>query len=300
MKEPNSFEKLSEILIKIPYVKTVFHSKYPDNHILYSPQIICPHIIANNLDAELLKLQKKNVIDNYTLQIIREKKLFAAISNYPFEPKKKTFQDLIDGKHNHNLRKYVFSHSKKEFSMEIEDDIPFDYNLLYFLSILRNRFLLRSRYGVIISELPKLYEKNNISNVDVVKQTDFINQIEIRARKRGLLSYSFFIRSLSRRGSEVLVTEIMNIDDYPQELYEKIIEKLQVFSFLGQIKLYDRIILLMPGVSHQHYIKEIIQNEMKKAEINAMYYTIKLANSKLIPLHELFDFDEQKWKIVGI
>ena len=76
---------------------------YPENQIIYTPHLYCPHIIANNLDAKLLDLQNKKIIDNYTLQIAREKKHYASISNYPFEPKKKTFQDLIDGKHNEIL-----------------------------------------------------------------------------------------------------------------------------------------------------------------------------------------------------
>lgn len=300
MKDSNSFDKVSQMIIKIPYIRSVFHSKYPEKQTIYSPHLFCPHIIANNLDAKLLELQNKNIIDNYTLQIVREKKHHAAISNYPFDPKKKTFQDLIDGKHNKILRKYVFMHSKKEFSMEIEDEIPFDYNLLYFLSILRNKYLLRSRYGVVISELPKLYELNDISNVDVIKQTDFLNQIEIRARKRGLLTYCFFIRSLTRRGSDILVTELQDIDEYPKNLLEEVIEKLRVFSFLGQITLHDRIIFTIPGVSHQHYIKEIIENELNKANMKAIFYTIGIANSKVLKMHELYDFDEEKWKIVGI
>ena len=300
MKDSSSFDKISQMIIKIPYIRSVYHSKYPEKQIIYSPHLFCPHIIANNLDAKLLELQNKNIIDNYTLQIVREKKHHATISNYPFDPKKKTFQDLIDGKHNDILRKYVFMHSKKEFSMEIEDEIPFDYNLLYFLSILRNKYLLRSRYGVVISELSKLYELNDISNVDVIKQTDFLNQIEIRARKRGLLTYCFFIRSLTRRGSDILVTELQNIDEYPKKLLEEVIEKLRVFSFLGQITLHDRIIFTMPGVSHQHYIKEIIENELSKANMKAIFYTIGVANSKVIDMHELYDFEEEKWKIVGI
>ncbi|MHA1505255.1 MAG: hypothetical protein ACTSPT_08705, partial [Candidatus Heimdallarchaeota archaeon] len=69
-------------------------------------------------------------------------------------------------------------------SMEFDDDdIPFDYNLLYFLSILKNKYLLKSRYGVIVSELPRFYELNDIAISDVVSQTDFINQIEIRFHK---------------------------------------------------------------------------------------------------------------------
>jgi len=300
MKDTNSFDKVNQILKNIPYVKNLYHGKYPENQILYSPQIFCPHVIANNLDAKLLELQKKDIIEDFTLQIVREKKHFAAISNYPFNPNKKTFQNLIEGKHNQILRKYVFSHSKKEFSMEIGDDVPFDYNLLFFLSILRNKYLLRSRYGVAIAELQKLFELNDISNVDVIKQTDFINQIEIRARKRGLLTYCLFIRSLTRKGSDILVTEIKDIDDYPKKLLDEVIEKLRVFSFLGQITLHDRIVHTMPGVSHQHYIKEIIQNELNKVNIKAEYYTIGIAQSRLISMHDLYDFDEQKWKIVGI
>ncbi|MBK5114885.1 MAG: hypothetical protein JJE41_14770 [Candidatus Heimdallarchaeota archaeon] len=300
VKESSSFEKINQMIVNIPYVKAVYHSINTEDQIIYSPLFFCPHLIANNLDAKLIKLQKENIIESYTLQIVQDRKLYATITNYPFKPNKKTFQDLIDGKHNQILHKYTFSHSKKDFTLEIEDDVPFDYNLLYFFTILQNKYLLRSRYGVVISELQKLFEINNIDNVDVIKQTDFLNQIEIRARKRGFLSYSFFIRTLTRRGSEVFVMEIIDIDDYTPKIVDKIIDKLCVFSLIGQITLNDRIILVLPGVTHRHYISEIIQNEFNEAKIKTIFYTIRLANNKLIRMHELYDFDEQKWKIVGI
>ncbi|MHA1531753.1 MAG: hypothetical protein ACTSR6_07120, partial [Candidatus Heimdallarchaeota archaeon] len=88
-------------------------------------------------------------------------------------------------------------------------------------------------------------------------------------------------------------------DEYPKKLLEEVIEKLRVFSFLGQITLHDRIVFTIPGVSHQHYIKEIIENELNKANMKAIFYTIGIANSKVLEMHELYDFEEQKWKIIG-
>ncbi len=296
IKDSKSFDKINQIITEIPYIKTLFHGKYSDEQIIYTPTLICPHIVANGLDARLTDFKNKKLIEDYTLQITREKKHFATITSYPLKPDKKTFQQLIDGKYEPYLRNYLFTHSKKEFSMVIEDDVPIDYNLLFFLAILRMKYMLRSRVGVWVNELPKLYQLNDISSADVAKQTDFLNQIEIRARKRGFLAYCFFIRSLTRRGSDILVTEIQDIDDYPEKFIKETIEKLRIFSFLGQITLYDRIILTMPGVSYHHYIKDIMATTLDQVGIKSTFYTIGLQQSKFIPFHDLFDFDEQKWK----
>ncbi|MHA1211244.1 MAG: hypothetical protein ACTSSH_02170 [Candidatus Heimdallarchaeota archaeon] len=80
-------------------------------------------------------------------------------------------------------------------------------------------------------------------------------------------------------------------------MIEETVEKLRVFSFLGQITLHDRIVFTIPGVSHQHFIKNIIENELRKSEIKSSFYTLGLAKSKFIPFHDLYDYDEQKWLI---
>ncbi|NHK31843.1 MAG: response regulator transcription factor [Asgard group archaeon] len=295
-KEAN-FDKIYKIISEIPYVKTLFQGKYSEKGIIYTPTLICPHIVANNLEAKLIDLQNKKQIEEFTLQEVRGKKHFATITNHPFKLDEKALRELINGQQDELLQNHLFTHSKKEFSAEIEDDVPIDYNLLFFLSILKCRYLLRSRYGLPTNKLPELFERNNISNVDVSKQTDFLNQIEIRARKRGFLTYCFFMRSLTRKGTDVLIIEMKNIDNYSDVILNKTIEKMRKFSFLAQISLFDRYIFTIPGVSHQHYIKDILEEIITAVGIEADFYTVGLSRSRYILFHELYDYEEQKWKM---
>ncbi|MBN1331187.1 MAG: hypothetical protein JXA54_17075 [Candidatus Heimdallarchaeota archaeon] len=293
--DEKAFDTVYNMVEKIPYLKALFREKYLKQPIIYTPTLICPHIIANTLDSKLVEFQNKGLVEEFTLQIIREKKHFASIIDKQFVPNRKIFQKLIDGDSNIPLRKYIFAQSKKEFSMQIDDDSPIDYNLLYFLSILNNKHFLRSRYGVWINEWVKLYQMNDISTVDVDTQTDFANQLEIRARKRGFLSYCFYMRSLSRQGRDISIIEIPNFDQYPEQLITETIDKIRIFSFLGQMNLYDRIILTIPGVSHLHYIMELLDKTFLTANIRALFYTVANVKSQFVPLHDLYDFDGNRW-----
>jgi hypothetical protein len=53
----------------------------------------------------------------------------------------------------------------------------------------------------------------------------------------------------------------------------------------------------LPGISHEHPVKNMIYETLKKEGIEPIFYTINLAKSRFVPLHDLFNYDEQKWKI---
>ena len=76
-------------------------------------------------------------------------------------------------------------------------------------------------------------------------------------------------------------------------------------QILGTISIPEQaesVVIISHGFSSSKESKLYVelQNELNKANIKAEYYTIGIAQSRLISMHELYDFDEQKWKIVGI
>ncbi|NHJ49388.1 MAG: hypothetical protein FK733_16480 [Asgard group archaeon] len=78
---------------------------------------------------------------------------------------------------------------------------------------------------------------------------------------------------------------------------QELIDRLRVFGFLGQFQLHDRTIINLPGISHNHPVKDIIKDVLEEEGIEANFYTINLLKSQFVPLHDLFDFDEQKWQM---
>ncbi|MHA1187604.1 MAG: hypothetical protein ACTSSK_12175 [Candidatus Heimdallarchaeota archaeon] len=297
IKDQSKFDQIYELLWKIPYLKGIYTGEQDNHEMLYAPSLICPHIVSEQLNERLRKLETQGVID-YTLQLVRERLILGAITSDYFTPSINTFKELLnDNTSKTNIKQYTFSHEKRDSSMEFDDDdIPFDYNLLYFLSILKNKYLLKSRYGVIVSELPKFYELNDIAISDVVSQTDFINQIEIRARRRNLLSYALYMRSHRPLVSNVLIFEISTLDNFTDEQYEQIRKRLHTFAFLGTFALSDRIIFTIPGISHEHPIKDAIEEIITNEKLKSTFYTVKFSKARFVPLHDLYDFDTQKWK----
>ena len=70
-----------------------------------------------------------------------------------------------------------------------------------------------------------------------------------------------------KRGSDILIAEIDNIDNYSPELLNKILTQIRIFSLVGQITLNDRYILTFPGITPNHFLKELIQQVFDDNEI---------------------------------
>ena len=297
VKEKKNSEKLLQMLLNIPYLKSLFLGSDSESEILYSPTLVCPHIISDQLNERLSKMKNSGIIIDYFLQIVRERIRRFTIMNYPFDSTNTTFKKLIK-QNDLPIRKYIFYHYKRSSKLPtVEKPLNLDHNLLNFLSVINTKLLLKSRYGVSINEFKKFYLRNNILQTDVKAQTDLLYQNESRAKKRGLISFSLYMRNLMKRSTDVLIFEIPTTNGISDKEFSAIIKKLQVFSLLGQNTLYDRHIFNLPGVAHTHPIKKVIQNFLENEGLTPTFYTIKFHKSNFVPLHDLYDFEDQKWKI---
>jgi len=292
-------EKLLQMLLSIPYLKSLFLGFDSESDILYSPTLVCPHIVSDQLNERLSKMKNSGIIKDYFLQLVRERIRRFTIMNYPYNPTNTTFKKLIK-QNDSSLRKYIFYHYKRSSKLLTkEKPLNLDYNLLSFLSVINTKLLLKSRYGVSINEFKNFYLRNNILQTDVKAQTDLLYQNELRAKKRGLISFSLYMRNLMKRITDVLIFEIPTSNGISDKEFSTIIKKLQVFSLLGQNTLYDRHIFNLPGVAHTHPIKKVIQDFFEKEGLMPTFYTIKFYKTNFVPLHNLYDFEDQKWKITS-
>ncbi len=288
---------LMQLLLNIPYLKSLFLGTDSKSDILYSPTLVCPHIISDQLNARLSKMRNSGVIKEYFLQLVRERSRSFAITNYPFDSSIKTFKKLIT-QNDPLLRQHIFYHYKRSSSLPYEEKpLSLDYNLLNYLSIIKTKLLLKSRYGVSINEFKKFYLQNNIPLTDIKAQTDLLYQNELRAKKRNLFSFSLYLRNLMKRSPNVLIFEIPATNGVSDKEFKAIIKNLQVFSLLGQNTLYDRHLFNLPGVAHTHPIKDVIQEYLEKEGLTPIFYTIKFHKSNFVPLQDLYDYENQKWNI---
>jgi len=295
-----NFESVYNLISQIPYNKSIYIGETETNKILYCPSLISPHLVSEQLNVKLTKLLNKKQIIDFNLQQIRERFQYGTITHERINPTLEYFQNLLLNDSNmKNLIPLTIAHEKLEnFSLEFDDDDQtVDYNLLYFLSILRNKYLLKQGYNVFVNELPNLYKINNIEINDNLAGSVLLNQLEIRALKKGLLTYVFFIRSFAPLAPDVLIFEIPTLNKRYGKTLPETIHHLQKFSFLAQISIADREIYIIPGLNHNHPIANLIQQVLDKNGLESTFYTIRMKESRFIPLHDLYDYDKQKWKV---
>jgi hypothetical protein len=297
IKNEEIFDMIYNLVWKIPYNKSLYIGEYDNKKIIYCPSFICPHLVAEQLNSKLTKLLDNGELYEYNLQIIRERFHYGAITTKQIAPTLDYFRKSLENKkYEKSLHPYIFAHEKEDFSMEFDDrDRLLDYNLLYFLSILRGKYLLKHGINTITAELPKLYKLNNIPIHDTYAKSIFLAKIELRAKKRGILSYAFFMRSYAPRARDVLIIELPIIDIQNSTSISDTVKRVQKFSFLGQIVISDRIIFTIPGINHKHPISDIIKNVITKQKLDSTFYTISLNERRVVALHDLYDYDSQKW-----
>ena len=216
VKNETQFDTIYDLIWKIPYNKSIYLGEYNDYKIIYCPSLTCPHLVTEQLNSKLTKLLNSRDILEYNLQLIRERYHYGSITTKQIYPSIDYFHNsLLNNKLNTSLHPYTFAHEIEDFSMEFDDkDKILDFNLLYFLSILRGKYLLKQGYMVNTSELPKLYEINEIPIHDTYAQSIFLAKIELRAKKRGIIDYAFFMRSYAPRNPDVLITRPSYIKCY--------------------------------------------------------------------------------------
>ncbi|MBN1330765.1 MAG: hypothetical protein JXA54_14935 [Candidatus Heimdallarchaeota archaeon] len=295
-----NFNDIYNTISKIPYNKSVYVGESDTYKIIYCPSLICPHLVSEQLNAKLTKLMNKNEIVDFNIQQIRERFHFGTITHNPINPTIDYFQKILQNeKEIKELIPMTIAQERIEnFSLEFDDeDKTVDYNLLYFLSILRSKYLLKQGYNVFVAELPHLYKINNIDVNDNLAGSVLLNRLEIRALKKGLLTYVFFIRSFAPRAPNVLIFEIPTLNKNYGKTLKDTIYQLQKFSFLAQITIADREIYIIPGLNHTHPISNLIKQVLDKNGLESLFYTIRLNESRFIPLHDLYDYNNQKWLV---
>lgn len=291
-----NFDSLGNFLLKNPYLKILYHGSNEDSKFYYSPRFYCPHFVAEQLTNTLIGYQDKNLIKNFSLQLIKKITHYNTFINSPLNPSITNFQKLLNGEIN-QAKKFSISYFSLNNTIDFsEDKTSLDRTLLYFLSLVKSRYLTKGKIAVELQQIDNFYKENDIPFIDDYSRTDFLNQQEIRSRRRGLLDYYFYIRNFTPRGSDILIIELSKDNSLDESSLETLIEKLRVFSFMGRLDLTNHVILTLPGISHIHPISSLIQDTIDQFAIDSHLFTINLLASRYSPFQDLFDYEEQKWK----
>ncbi|NHK32307.1 MAG: hypothetical protein FK730_13210 [Asgard group archaeon] len=295
----NDQTKVLERLKQIPYVKIVYSSKEENESLaIFSDSVCCPSSFEDFLNKQFNSWQQDNLVKDYILQhrnafishnTLSSKKIVLNIANYMKLTEK--LDEYVFRYKNIHTEKYLPSNQKDKLA------IPIDYNLLFFKSVYRFRGVIKSSYVVFLDKFYELCEKNNIKRDDHDSTIDFLNQLEIRSRRRELYDYSLIFSPV--HGLEnILIIEIPFSSNKELRKLSNLIDKYFIFSFTTQHNLDDRVILMVRGgFTYKHPIFDYLKESLEQNGFALKYYNVKWNYSNPISFHNLFDYENNQWSV---
>ena len=281
-------------LKKIKYLSSLLEDNSTAECIFYS-NIYCPHIVHNQFQELFEKLFKKNIIKDYFFQMVKQRTNKWSIIDVHITSNEDSYESLFEHPELFKLHTFEVFTEKYELSeMPKTKQAFFDATVLSFLSLLRGRHLSKGSYGVYVTELYDLCNKNEVDITNSVKVTGFINQLDIRCRRLKILDYYLMVwKKPPYSGS--LFFELL-IDPENQELIDYL-SQLEVFGTITKLTFYDRIVLFFIGISYDHPFRSFVEKKLKEKEITYLVYAPQAVDDfKRCPNYQqLYDFKENKW-----
>ncbi|MHA1435900.1 MAG: hypothetical protein ACTSO7_18840, partial [Candidatus Heimdallarchaeota archaeon] len=296
--EKEFLEKITDYLIEIPYIKTIYIGNSPESNVIYSPNFEGPHFLSEQIYKQLESFQKKGIITNFYMELVKERTLCNTFTTRFQTPTIKYLQSLFR-KRDQNLRKCSFYQSKFDYSIESlsNKQISLDYQLLYYLSFINAITLKKSTTHVKWNEYKEFLEYSNIAEHETQRMNKLLNHLKTKAIRKNLLSFHFYLRPIGRIKQNVTIIEFpFKNHIIPREFYN-VLDRIRIFSLTGNIRTNDRFVLTIPGISQNHPICKEIDQLLEKSKIEAETYTVAPERRQSVPYHKLFDFEKGKWKL---
>jgi hypothetical protein len=261
--------------------------------------LYCPHVVQANLDENFTKLQKKGIICNYIFYQLRKQKRYCTITQKEFKATAENYKKLITNPPDFTYETLLILDEETDITKipKRKRKLAIDDNLLTYFSIYGARNLRRVDYMFFpLEELFGLCERNDINPEDSRKLNDFVNQVELRLFRLGLIDYFLNIENIGTY-SNVLYFELTINPNDPK--VSALVDKFKIFSALVCFEFIDKVIIGFPNISLNHPAKEIVEEEFKKLDIEYLIYWIRTVKGfkRYIPLNNLYDYEKESWTI---
>ncbi len=233
--------------------------------------IECSHLIHQQLEFQFEKLAKKKVIIDHFFSMIRRKRISSAfVIDEELEHNKETYNQLLNNPDNFPIQKLIFLDEKYDFTPPARKrKLTIDENVLYYLSILKGRHLGKAHY--LFSPIPvilELCEKNNINTEDNAAFMYFVNQLDIRCRRLGLLDY--YLSYNNNFYSSGLYLELFL--DPNSEKVSRLLEKLENFVGLIVLEFHERLMIIFPKNESDKVLMDSLKELMSKEDFQYKMY----------------------------
>ncbi|NHJ49928.1 MAG: hypothetical protein FK733_19205 [Asgard group archaeon] len=254
-----------------------------------------PQVVYRHLSEYLEKLQKDDLIEDYYIGQIRRRRITWTISTEELEPTKETYQILIDNPEKYNCytitaldTKYDITKHKKIKKEHFNEDV-----LLFLSTILLHNLGHTNYFCKPIELIYELCDKKGIDKANSLEVLDFINQMDIRCKRLGLMDYYLFFRELDTF-KKALYFELKG---KPDEI-NSVVEKLEVTGEMRSLSFLDRMIIYFPEVKYGSVFHGIVEELLRNNNISFHAYQINYHRGLRMPKFnylEAYDHKTDQW-----
>ncbi|NPD90583.1 MAG: hypothetical protein HGN29_17870 [Asgard group archaeon] len=285
-------EEISKLLENIPYIYQLSEGENSEHIYLYTV-FHCPHSTADNLSYSLEKKQNEKIINSFEIKPIQRRVYRTAFVHPKIKPTLNNYEKMISGRS--PLQKFEVWDNSVFDSKAIELDNSNE-NLLGFMSILLNKSITTKGYfGVWLDKLEDFLLGNNINPKDTLEGTSFFNELQKKAIEKQLLDFRLTISPSRMRSVERLIIRVKCKPD--SDTTFRLIEELSIFGWMVILYSYDEIFLLINGLNFKDKLTELLATILEEKDLDFEFLSIKDKLIRHIPLNELFDYKNKRWKL---
>lgn len=285
-------EDIGKEIEQIPYFFVLYEGQNSDFNYLYSV-LHLPHSIADNLTVSLEKKRKDKLINSFDIKPINRRVFKTALVHPQIKPTLSNYKKMLENKI--PIQKFVAWDSNEFDSKTIELDISDD-SLLGFMSILMNKSITAKGYfGVWLDNLDEFLRRNNINPKDTLEGTSFFNKLQKTAIEKQLLDFRISISPSIMHSNELLFFKIACKPD--SDTTYRLVEDLSIFGWQVILYSYSEIFLVINGLNYKDKLTELIIKFLEEKNLDFEYLSFKNKFSRYIPLNELYDYQNKRWKL---
>ena len=236
-----------------------------DGYIILA-NIECSFLIHQKLNWHLEKLVNEGKIESFFFSMVRRRRNTSSfIIDHKLEYTEETYKQLLTNPTKYPCCKLVLLDERFDVSnSKTNRKTTIDENILLYFTILSGRHLGKAHYLFRpLQYILELCEKNNINTEDNSAFMYFVNQLDIRCHRLGLLEYYLNINNNFYNSG--IYVELLN--ELNKRKLEKLIEKLEIFAGLWNFEFLDRTILFFPKNSSDRIFHEILIEFLNENDI---------------------------------
>jgi len=293
--DKSSKDELLKIFHKNHYIFNLYESTSKNNQLIYA-SFQSPLIIQNQLEELFDRYMKKNKITDYFFQSPKRRTIFGTIITDKITPTKNMYTQLIVEPETFPIKTFTFLDEIIEIDYTKKTKkVFFAEEVLGFLASLNARFLPQGMYDFRIVEFVELCKKFNVDINQTKDVMSYINKMEHRCLRLGLLDYKLILWVKSNHAKSLNFELFVNPED---SRVDTLINNLKSFATLSKTEFKDRVVLTFQGISYDKHLVDFIKSQISSYNIEFIFneFTRNIDFQRCLCLNKLYDYDNFRWK----